>query len=148
MNLERSITVRCSPKHAFTVFTQRVDLWWPQSHRRWDGSAMVIEPGVGGRFLERHPSGEEALLGEVLEWAPPDFLAYTWYPGGGTGPTTVEVRFLARGASTAVEVIHSEGRSGLGDQWPERVKKFAKAWDEVLPALARSIPPEKEQTRA
>jgi uncharacterized protein YndB with AHSA1/START domain len=137
----REVRIACTPARAFSGFTQGVDAWWPGSHRR-PGATMVLEPGVGGRFLQRLSDGGEVVLGEVVAWEPPDRLAYTWLPGADEMPTHVEVRFEADGAGTRVRVIHSEGESGLGDAWRERAQRFVAAWGEVLPAwtayMARS----------
>jgi uncharacterized protein YndB with AHSA1/START domain len=99
---------------------------------------------VGGRFYEREPAGREADLGEVLLWEPPSRVRYSWWPGADDRPTEVEVVFRAAGDITVVEVTHSEADSGLGERWPERVKKFETGWGAVLSALRASI--ESEET--
>lgn len=134
--LLRSIRVRCSVEHAFFVFTKRLDLWWPASHRRFAESRLVLEAGVGGRFFERAEGGQEATLGEVLVWEPPERLSYSWFPGASGRPTRVDVRFVADAGETAVEIVHSEGESHLGSAWPERVQLFDRAWTHVLGAFA------------
>ncbi len=134
--LRRTVTVRCPPEHAFEVFTARLDLWWPRGHRKHPQSKLLIEGHQGGRFFEAVPTGEERLLGEVLRWQPPTRLTYTWVPGGGAGPTEVDISFVAEGEYTRVEVVHAEADSGLGEAWNERIKKFTWAWGEVLPAFA------------
>jgi hypothetical protein len=137
--LVRQIEVRCSTDHAFEVFTQRVHLWWPPGHRKHADSRMVIEGRVGGRFFERTPSGNESELGTVLLWEPPQRVRYSWWPGANAKPTEVDVVFRAAGDVTRVEVTHSEGASGLGELWPERVKLFERGWGAVLPAFAAAI---------
>lgn len=137
--LERSIEVRCPVEHAFAVFSEHIDTWWPPSHRRFADSRLVLEGHVGGRFYERAASGAEIELGEVLDWEPPERLRYSWWPGADERPTEVEIRFRARGAITVVEVTHREADSGLGAKWPERVKKFEGGWGAVLPAFAQAI---------
>jgi len=133
--IRRSVRVRCSAAHAFRVFTERIDLWWPQSHRRDAASVFFIEAGEGGRFGERLPDGEERILGKVLHWGPPERLVYSWWPGAVDAPTRVEVRFLAEGDDTTlVEVRHTEADSKLGDEWPRRAGLFRRAWSQVLPA--------------
>lgn len=135
--VEKTVRVRCSVPHAFRVFTERIDLWWPSGHRRDPGSVIFLEAGEGGRFGERLPGGEERVLGVVLEWDPPERLVYSWWPGAIDAPTRVEVRFLEEGTdATRVEVRHSVGDSELGDLWPERAALFARAWGAVLPAYA------------
>jgi uncharacterized protein YndB with AHSA1/START domain len=135
----KSIRVSCSISEAFVTFTQRVDLRWPKSHRRFDESDLILEPCVGGRFFERSTSGEEARLGEVIICDPPSRLSYTWYPGAISAPTRVDVVFEPDADETVVHVTHSEGQSALGDQWPRRAKRFDEGWDAVLPLLQRCI---------
>ena len=128
--------VRCSLEHAFATFTARLDLWWPRGHRRFEDGRLALEPRVGGRFFDRSPDGAEAVLGQVVLWEPPRALVYTWKPGSITEPTTVEVRFVAEGDHTRVDVLHREGDAALGAQWLERVALFTRGWGAVLPAFA------------
>lgn len=138
--LVRTVRVACGIERAFETFTAGIDLWWPQSHRRFPDSRMVLEAFEGGRFLEVATDGSrEALLGNVVRFDPPGRLAYTWYPGALTGPTLVEVRFNSGEGHTFVEIVHSEGESGLGEEWPRRAERFASAWGEVLPCFAKRI---------
>jgi uncharacterized protein YndB with AHSA1/START domain len=137
--LQRSIRVRCSLTHAFATFTGKLDLWWPPSHRRFSNSRLVLESKVGGRFIERSASGDEANLGEVLLWDPPHRLSYSWFPGAIEQPTRVDVFFVDQGDETLVEIVHSEAESGLGEAWPERVGLFDRAWTQVLSTLERFV---------
>ena len=137
--LSREVRVRCALEHAFETFTGRIDLWWPTSHRKLDGSRLEMEAKVGGRFYERTDGGETAVLGEVVRWEPPHRVTYSWWPGALTGPTEVDVRFTHDGDATLVSVVHAEGQSNLGEAWPIRVKKFASAWADVLPAFERFV---------
>lgn len=134
--LNLHVEVGCSCSHAFKVFTEKVDVWWPPGHRRRRGSTLQFEPFIGGRFLEVGPGDEFSTLGEVMVWQPPERLVYTWYPGSQLGPTQVEIHFYAQGNLTRVEVTHSEGASQLGPIWNERVKRFNASWNDVLPSLA------------
>jgi len=86
--VKKSLRVECGVEHAFEVFTSRIDLWWPRSHRRFAGSVMLLEPAVGGRFTERTPAGEDVRLGEVIRYEPPHAISYTWYPGAIEEPTS------------------------------------------------------------
>ncbi|MGE3800417.1 MAG: SRPBCC domain-containing protein [Candidatus Kapaibacterium sp.] len=130
--LIRSVRVTLSIESAFRLFTEKIDLWWPPGHRRFDESEIILEPRVGGRFLEKKRSGEEVLHGEVIHCAPPSRITYTWYPGAITRPTEVDVRFTDMGDHTLVEICHSEGESQMGEIWSERVQRFERAWGEVL----------------
>lgn len=124
---------------AFEAFTDRVDDWWPASHRKFKASTLRFEKRAGGRFFETSSDGEEAVFGEVRCWEPPHRLSYGWWPGAGAGPTEVDVRFFAEGSGTRVEVTHSEGQSGLGIQWTERAELFHRGWDAVLRAFTKHV---------
>lgn len=137
--LERSIRVQCPVEHAFTVFTDRLDLWWPPGHRRFEQSRLSLEARVGGRFLERSEAGEEFVFGKVLECDPPHRIVYTWFPGADDRPTEVAVSFTGDGGHTRIDVRHSVAESGLGQRWPERRALFERGWDLVLPALVAFI---------
>lgn len=137
--LKRSVRVRCPVDHAFAVFTDRIDLWWPSSHRMLTDSRLRMEARVGGRFFERTNAGDEKKLGEVVRWEPPHRVTYTWYPGAISAPTEVDVSFTPDGDFTVVDVTHAEGDSRLGEAWNQRVVKFASAWTEVLPAFVNYL---------
>lgn len=137
--LVRTLRVRCPIDHAFTVFTERVDLWWPPSHRRFGTSTMRLDASRGGAFVELAADGRTAHLGDVVACEPPKRIVYTWTPGALTAPTTVEVCFAPDGEHTTVVVTHSEGESALGARWPDRVALFTKGWETVLPAFAAHI---------
>ena len=130
--LVTSVIVACALDKAFESFTRRINEWWPPGHRRSPDSTMVLEPRKGGRFAEIQRSGDELVLGSVIECQPPQRIVYTWIPGSNGIPTEVVVEFDLDGGHTRVTVVHSEGKSGLGVEWPERVKIFARNWDQVL----------------
>lgn len=137
----RTIRVRCSVTHAFATFTGKLDLWWPPTHRRYPGSALVLDPTPGGRFFERATSGEENDLGQVLTCDPPHSITYTWNPGKISGPTHVDVQFAADGDATIVTVVHSEGAADMGAHWPDRAALFEHGWTAVLAAFTDHIRP-------
>lgn len=137
--LRRQVRVACPVAHAFRIFTERIDLWWPQGHRKSEQSELNLEGFVGGRFFERLPDGGEFLLGEILVYTPPERIRFSWHPGKLTKPTEVDVRFTPIGESTLVEVEHREGSSDLGPLWQERVQLFQRGWQRVFEALAAYI---------
>jgi len=130
----KCVRVDCPIHDAFVSFTARIDLWWPAAHRRFRESVMVLEPWTGGGFFEKSADGQEIRLGDVLRFEPPHALAYTWFPGAIQKPTLVQVSFAEEPEAVLVIVSHSEGQSGLGDEWPMRALKFKASWDVVLPA--------------
>jgi len=133
--VRHSIFIACAPSHAFTVFVERIDDWWPPSHRR-PGARMRLEGEAGGRLVQVLPDGTELEWGEVVVYEPPERLAYTWVPGSTTGRTLVEVRFVAEQDGTRVHVVHRVGESEP-DDWTQRAARFESAWESVLPAFAR-----------
>ena len=137
--LDISVRVNCAPDHAFAVFTNRVDLWWPPSHRRCAGSTLELDAVPGGRLVERAENGDEATIGDVLDSDPPHWLRLSWHLGKISAPTHVTVTFQADGAQTLVAVHHAEGDSAMGDQWPARAAMFDRGWTAVLAALAEFI---------
>lgn len=134
--LVRSIEVRCSVAHAFATFTARIDLWWPPGHRR-PGARVELEPGEGGRFVQRDAHGQVFEMGTVVRWEPPHRLAYTWRPGSPDAPTRVDVTFTESGDGTRVDVVHAP--AALADdptRWGNSVARFEGGWGAVLPAFA------------
>lgn len=55
--LRLSFDVACSAAHAFVVWTDRIDAWWPRDHTATNDPRSVIrlEKRVGGRLFEVTP---------------------------------------------------------------------------------------------
>lgn len=53
--------VACPVEHAFSTWTTRMSIWWPDDHTVFGepGTAVVLEPVVGGRIYERTTDGVE-----------------------------------------------------------------------------------------
>jgi hypothetical protein len=139
--LRFSFDVDCSAEHAFSVWTSRIDTWWPSDHTvSGEAELVVLQSGVGGRIFERTPDGVEHDWGEVTLWNPPTQLAYLWHLGADrTAATEVEVRFVARGAATTRIEIEHRGWEQLGeaaDQWRDRNRV---GWDTLLPHFLTQI---------
>lgn len=110
-----TVSVAVPPERAFTLFTQRIDLWWRRGPRfrnaPGDRGFVCIEPRVGGRVFESFSvDGRDNIveMGRVLLWAPPTQLVFEWRavnfaPGE---VTEVEVSFVASSSGTRVTVEH------------------------------------------
>jgi hypothetical protein len=139
--LRFSFDVGCSAEHAFSVWTSRIDTWWPSDHTvSGEAELVVLQSGVGGRIFERTSDGVEHDWGEVTLWNPPTQLAYLWHLGADrTAATEVEVHFVAQGAAaTRIEVEH-RGWEQLGEtaeQWRDRNRV---GWDTLLPHFLAQI---------
>ena len=78
--VRKTITVRTSVEHAFSVFTEGYDSWWPRSHHIGKSPMKegIIEPRVGGRCYTKQVDGTESDWGQILEWEPPHRFVLAW----------------------------------------------------------------------
>ena len=133
--VRKSVFVRCTPEHAFAVFTERIGDWWPfDGHSLFDdkAEAVVFEPHVGGRVYERSAEGEEGLWGTLTVWDPPRGFTMTWHPGRGEETAQeLELRFSPEGGGTRVDLVHT-GWERLGDRMAEIGGHYDEGWDLVL----------------
>ncbi|HKF68674.1 MAG TPA: SRPBCC family protein, partial [Vicinamibacterales bacterium] len=116
VSVQRSVTVKAGLEHAFNVFTDGFDTWWPRSHHIGKKPLMkaVIEPRAGGRCFGREPDGNDCQWGTVTTWDPPNRLVIAWQidPSWQFEPdlskaSEVEVRFTAEaGEMTRVDLEH------------------------------------------
>ena len=142
--MRKSVVVAATPAQAFEVFTTRVDRWWPKTHGIGTGLVResVIEPFVGGRWYASYDNDLQVTTGHVLVWEPGSRLVVTWEIDDQWKPdarpqftSEVEVRFIAEGASTRVEVEHRNfERMGPGGEkmrndvdggWPGLLQLYA-----------------------
>jgi uncharacterized protein YndB with AHSA1/START domain len=133
--LTRTISLNCGIEHAFEVFTDKVDLWWPRGHRKHRDGTLRL---AGDVLIDRGPDGTEWTMAAIAEIDPPSLLRLDWYPGSPGAPTAVEVRFSGDGDRTEIIVTH---RPLLETKsiWPQRVELFERGWSTVLPALKTYI---------
>lgn len=108
--IQQSVHVACPLEDAFRLFTEGFGKWWPLapgSGPGAEGRMCEMEPGVGGRVLERSPSGVERTWGEVTVWNPPGNLEFTWNPGGPKDDRqAVAVEFQEEAEGTKVTLTH------------------------------------------
>jgi uncharacterized protein YndB with AHSA1/START domain len=134
--LRISFEVGCGQRHAFDVWTNRIDLWWPADHTATgaDGLLITLEPRVGGRIFQRDPTGVEIDWGEVTDFAPPDLLAYRWHLRRDRADATdVRIRFVPMDPDrTRVDIEHHgwERLGADGAVWRERNQQ---GWRTLLP---------------
>src|SRR5579862_2868752 len=78
--VRKSVTVKAGVEHAFRVFTEGFDTWWPRSHHI--GSApmkkAVIEGFPGGRCYNEQVDGPDCPWGQILTWDPPHRFVLAW----------------------------------------------------------------------
>lgn len=123
--VRKSITVKASPEHAFRVFTDDMDSWWPRDHHigKSPMKRVVVEPRVGGRCYTEQQDGTDCDWGSVLAWNPPKRFVMAWritnkweYEHDLGKSSEVEVTFTPLGnGSTRVDLEHRHlSRHGAG----------------------------------
>ena len=145
-SVTKSVVVNVPIAHAFEVFTNRFNLWWPKEHHigKADLKEAVMETREGGRWYERCVDGTECEWGKVLAWSPPNHVALSWHLNGAFAydadpnhASRVDVRFTDEGnGKTRVVLEHShldraveweklkQGIAGEGG-WSGLLKLFA-----------------------
>ncbi len=78
--VRKSVTVKASAEHAFRVFTNGIDSWWPRSHHIGNSPMRkaIIEGRRGGRCYSEQTDGSECDWGQVLVWEPPRRFVMAW----------------------------------------------------------------------
>lgn len=111
--VRRSVTVGVEPVRAFRAFVENIGRWWPRSHAIGGRPLVdaVLEPRAGGRWYEVSDDGSTCDWGKVLAYEPPGRLVLAWQIDADWkyDPdliTEVEVRFIADGPGTRVELEH------------------------------------------
>ena len=133
--IRQSVTVDRPAEHAFRVFTEQIDRWWPLGRHSVFGdraATVTVEQRRGGRIVERSVDGEEASWGEILVWEPPRRIVINWHPNpDATVSTEIELRFAAENGSARVELEH-RGWERLGDEADEARSSYESGWPGVL----------------
>jgi hypothetical protein len=148
-SVRKSVVVRAPIAHAFKVFTERFDTWWPRTHYigKAEPFTAVLEPREGGRWFERGADGSECEWGRVLVYSPPTRVAVSWQIGADfkydpdpTKASRVEVTFHDDGnGATRVELVHSQ-LDRHGDGWEKLRESVGSAggWGAIMDGFATS----------
>jgi hypothetical protein len=134
--LRLSYVIRCSPEHAFEVWTARVSTWWPKSHSASGNPAtlVVLEPREGGRIFERTPDGTEIDWGQITQWSPPRRLGYVWHIARDRSDATdVELTFVDLGDGTTRLDIEHAGWDRLGAEGRVWREANTNGWGALIP---------------
>jgi hypothetical protein len=62
-SVRKSVVVNAPIAHAFKVFTERFDSWWPRTHHigKVEPYTAIMEPREGGRWFERGRSASSRI---------------------------------------------------------------------------------------
>ena len=152
--VRKSIRVQAPIAHAFDVFTAGLTRWWPPNHgiSKKPIAKVLMEPRLGGRWLEISEDGTETTVATIIAWDRPHRLVLQWQVNAQWQPdqamkSEVEVRFTEDGAdATTVDLLHhkfetlgAEGgasmRHDVDRGWPGLLDRFAaEAEGRALPA--------------
>jgi len=116
-SVRKSVLVNAPIAHAFKVFTEKFDTWWPRTHHiaKVEPFKAVLELRTGGRWYERGADGSECEWGRVLEFSPPTRVVFSWcirpdftVESDPSKASRVEVSFHEEGnTKTRVELVHT-----------------------------------------
>src|SRR6185295_3218947 len=110
----KTVRVKAPIAHAFEVFTEGLARWWPPNHGigKKPIRTVLIEPRLGGRWLEIAEDGTETTVATIAHWDPPHRLVMLWqinaqWKADPTMRSEVDVHFTADGRNvTLVELTH------------------------------------------
>jgi uncharacterized protein YndB with AHSA1/START domain len=140
--VRKTVTVDCVVEEAFRVFTADASSWWPVATHSINGREVedvVFEGREGGEVYELSASGERGHWARVVEWDPPSRLVLAWnILEREAVATEVEVRFVAEGDRTRVELEH-RGWEALAENGEEKRGSYDNGWDQVLGVYAAAI---------
>lgn len=142
--VRKTIRVKAPIAHAFAVFTSGLTRWWPHDHGvgKKPIEKVLMEPRLGGRWLEISKDGTETPVATITHWEPPHRLVLLWQINAQWKPdltmkSEVDVRFTADGPNaTNVELVHhkfetmgadagASMRKDVDRGWPGLVERFA-----------------------
>ncbi len=137
------LELECPAEHAFTVWTSRIDSWWPPDHTvSGHPERVVLQGHVDGRIYERTSDGTEHDWGRVTAWDPPSRLAYTWHLGSTPqAATEVEILFRPVGDRASRIVIAHRGWERLGDGAVVGRDRNRAGWSTLLPHFLAATSP-------
>ena len=144
----KSITVQASPEHAFRVFTEGYDTWWPRSHHigKSPMKKAIIEGRVGGRCYSEQTDGTDCDWGQILVWEPPHRFVIAWqithtwgYEPDLAKASEVEIRFTPEpGGRTRVDLEHRNfERHGAGGAAMRTAVDSEGGWGSLLKLFAQ-----------
>ena len=142
--VRKSVRVKAPIARAFDVFTTGLTRWWPPNHGvgKKPIAKVLMEPRLGGRWLEIADDGTETSVATIIVWEPPHRLVMLWQVNAQWKPdlavkSEVDVRFTADGPNaTLVELVHhkfgtmgaeagASMRKDVNGGWPGLMDRFA-----------------------
>jgi uncharacterized protein YndB with AHSA1/START domain len=142
--VRKTVHVKAPIAHAFDVFTAGFTRWWPHDHGvgKKPIAKVLMEPKIGGRWLEFAEDGTQTVVATIITWDPPHRLVLLWQINEKFQPdaamkSEVDVSFIADGAgATTVTLLHHKFetmgadagttmREAVNGGWPRLLDRFA-----------------------
>lgn len=142
--VRKTVRVKAPVAHAFEVFTSGLTRWWPHDFGvgKRPIEKVLMEPRLGGRWLEISEDGTQTSVATITLWEPPHRLVMVWQINAQWKPdmamkSEVDVRFTAAGPdATEVELVHHKFetmgveagaslRNDVDRGWPGLIERFA-----------------------
>lgn len=142
--VHKIIQVKAPIAHAFDVFTAGLTRWWPPNHGIGPKpmAKVLMEPKLGGRWLEFAEDGTETVVATIIDWDRPRRLVLRWQVNAQWKPDSamrseVDVRFTADDPqTTTVELLHHKFET-MGPQDGASIRKdVAGGWPNMLDRFA------------
>lgn len=130
LDVANEVTIAAPRERVFDAVLKMGE-WWP--HRFRDGSSVVLEPAVGGRFYEYWGDSFSALYGTVTRLDRPSLIVVTG-PMGMGGPVVGVWSFELVEAGTDTTLLKGTHRA-FGDISEETRQGYTEGWGEVYGAL-------------
>jgi len=143
--VRKVVSVKAPLAHAFEVFTSGLTRWWPHDHGvgKKPIEKVLMEPRLGGRWLEISEDGTQTSVATIIVWEPPHRLVMLWQVNAQWKPdlsmkSEVDVRFTPEGAEvTRVELVHhkfetmgaeagASMRKDVDGGWPGLIERFVR----------------------
>lgn len=125
------LKVASEPKDVYQALIHDVGKWWESSHTfSGDSRNLSINPGVGGCFCEKFPSGGGVQHLEVVHNRPGELLRMR----GGLGP----LQDMAVEGSLTIR-ISADGETGSTLEWTYRVSGYYESGLDSLAEVVDSV---------
>ena len=142
--VRKTLRVKARIARAFDVFTAGLTRWWPPNHGigKKPIEKVLMEPRLGGRWLEFAEDGTQTVVATITHWQPPHRVVMLWQVNAQWQPdpsmrSEVDVRFTQDGAdATQVVLLHhkfetmgaeagASMRKDVDGGWPSLLESFA-----------------------
>ena len=134
--IKKDVFVRAPVERAWAMFADRLGDWWPLESHSIGGERAETAILTAERIYELWDDGTERTWGHVLAWDPPHRVVFTWEIGEDCG-REVEIRFVADGEGTRVELEHRGWEAGAEQTW----QSYDGGWTHVLGRFVDSVEP-------